>query len=785
MKSTRNPIAFILITVFLSTQLISQNFTWMHGAAVSHIAGTYGTVGVPSPLNDPGGRHGCATWVDASGNLWLLGGEGYAATTTLCWMNDLWKYDISTNEWTWMSGPNTANQPSVYGTMGVPSSTAHPGAREFAMSWTDAAGNFWLFGGDGFDGTNTFGKLADLWKYNPTTNQWTWMKGFNTVDHNGVYGTMGVPTASNAPGGRYGGATWYDNATGNLWLFGGWGFDVNSVSPGHTGDLWRYNPLTNEWTWMKGFNANYQNGVYGTIGVPSSANMPGCRIQPAYWSDGSGNFYMFGGLGWPASGGGAYLNDLWRYNVSTNEWTWVNGTNIINVNSVYGTLGVPSSAVLPGGRYTTASWIDANKDLWVFGGRGLSAASNSINGELNDLFKYNIASNQWTWMKGSTNTYALGIYGTMGVPAASNMPGAREYNTFWTDHTGNLWLFGGQGKDSTNANQNHMNDLWGFTIPCNPDSIIASPSLTFCSGSTASLNAYNTYSANVLWYNSPTSNISIGSGNLFATAPLNAISSASVYNFYAESNSCTLTPRAMISLTVNPLPALTISSSPSVCSGSPITATVTGASTYTWNTNAHTATTVASPTQQGYAFTVLGTSTNGCEGSTTQTIQVVPLPVLLFNSTKPYICNKNDASTITVTGANSYSWHQGPTSSSIVVTPSLTITYTVVGTDLSGCKTTATITQNVVNCNGINEYVNEVVVTVYPNPSKTEFTIKLNVVTKNTSLVILNELGQRVYSQELDQPESTMTPNLKPGAYFYQVMESERPISIGKLLVED
>jgi N-acetylneuraminic acid mutarotase len=344
MKPTRNPITVLLIGLLLSTQLISQNFTWMRGSAVSHIPGTYGAMGTSSPLNDPGGRHGCATWVDAQGNLWLFGGEGYASTTTLSWLSDLWKYDIATNEWTWVNGSNLANQPGMYGTMGVPSSTVYPGAREFAMAWTDASGNFWLFGGDGFDAANTFGKLGDLWKYNPTTNQWTWMKGFNTKDNNGVYGTMGVPTASNVPGGRYGGGTFYDNATGNLWLFGGWGFDVSSAGPGHMGDFWKYNPSTNEWTWMKGFNVNYQNGVYGTINVPSSANVPGGRLFPSNWSDGAGNFYMLGGIGWPASGGGSYLNDLWKYNISSNTWTWINGTNVTNVNGVYGTLGVPSSS---------------------------------------------------------------------------------------------------------------------------------------------------------------------------------------------------------------------------------------------------------------------------------------------------------------------------------------------------------------------------------------------------------------------------------------------------------
>jgi len=35
------------------------------------------------------------------------------------------------------------------------------------VNWTDASGNFWLFGGNGFDSAGTQGYLNDLWKYEP------------------------------------------------------------------------------------------------------------------------------------------------------------------------------------------------------------------------------------------------------------------------------------------------------------------------------------------------------------------------------------------------------------------------------------------------------------------------------------------------------------------------------------------------------------------------------------------------------------------------------------------
>ena len=50
----------------------------------------------------------------------------------------------------------------------------------------------------------------------------TWMKGDNTINQSGIYGTQGVAGAGNKPGARDFSATWKDN-NGNLWLFGGYG----------------------------------------------------------------------------------------------------------------------------------------------------------------------------------------------------------------------------------------------------------------------------------------------------------------------------------------------------------------------------------------------------------------------------------------------------------------------------------------------------------------------------------------------------------------------------------
>jgi hypothetical protein len=83
-------------------------------------------------------------------------------------------------------------------------------------------------------------------------------------------------------------------------------------------------------------------------------------------------------------------------------------------------------------------------------------------GNLDDLWEYNLGSGVWTWIGGSSSTAASGTYGTQGVAALSNAPGAREQAVGWLDSSGNFWLFGGFGFDASGV-EDDLNDLWRFT----------------------------------------------------------------------------------------------------------------------------------------------------------------------------------------------------------------------------------------------------------------------------------------------------------------------------------
>jgi hypothetical protein len=352
----------------------------------------------------------------------------------------------------------------------------------------DNAGHLWLFGGSG-GGSGPNGdtvELLDLWEFDPSTKEWTWMGGSSNSNcvycfQPGVYGTLGTPASGNHPGGRFDATSWTDRS-GNLWLFGGQGGSYNN-------DLWEFNPSTSEWAWMGGSvdvpNTLGKPGVYGTLGIPAAGNVPGGRAEASNWTDSSGNFWLFGGYGLDADGDEGWLNDLWEFTPSTNQWAWIGGGSTIPANSegeagnpgVYGTLGMPATGNVPGGHSYAMNWIDKSNNLWLFGGYGIAA--NGYRALLNDLWEFNPSTGEWAWMGGGEANGQAGIYGTLGIPAAGNVPGSRQYASGWTDQNGNFWLLGGNAFDA-NGNYSHLNDLWEYQPPA--------PLLTSTTAVTSSVN---------------------------------------------------------------------------------------------------------------------------------------------------------------------------------------------------------------------------------------------------------------------------------------------------------
>ncbi len=207
---------------------------------------------------------------------------------------------------------------------------------------------------------------------------------------------------------------------------------------------------------------------------------------------------------------------------------------------------------------------------------------------------------------------------------------------------------------------------------------VSGPSASMCPGSTASLSI----SGNAISYQW---NPGAVSGTSNAVSP----TVSSVYTVVANSNAnCSITNTVAVG--VFNLPTITVVGSTSVCMGSAVTLTASGASTYTWtngpNTNVYTFT----PSLQYNTYSVTGTDNNTCVNSQTYAVQVMPVPTVSALSSKTLICD-GEVVLLTALGANTYSWSTGATAGNINVSPSVTTVYTLTGFDANLCSDSKTL----------------------------------------------------------------------------------------------
>ncbi|MBU6302827.1 MAG: sulfatase-like hydrolase/transferase [Verrucomicrobia bacterium] len=205
-------------------------------------------------------------------------------------------------------------------------------------------------------------------------------------------------------------------------------------------------PVVPDWIWMDGPSLT---------NVKGSPTAPGAREKAALWTDPAGRLYLYGGSGFGVTTGPGLLGDLFRLDPGTRTWTRLKGSPETGAAASAGAPGVEADTNQPGARSDAATWVAPDGLLWLFGGTAPS-------GSMADLWNYNPASGNWTFVAGSLAANANGVYGTQGIAAAGNQPGARSAAASWIDRRGHLHLFGGRGYGATGSIPGALNDLWSF-----------------------------------------------------------------------------------------------------------------------------------------------------------------------------------------------------------------------------------------------------------------------------------------------------------------------------------
>jgi gliding motility-associated-like protein len=357
-------------------------WTWMNGPNPLAPPGVsiYGVQGVPSPQNFPANGHNSnhnLTWTDLQGNLWLFGaGEDAIGSVNLNgYPNDLWKYDIATNQWTWMHGPNTSGVLPSYGTLQTPSLVNLPPAPfESGSRWIDNDGNLWMYGSE-YDA---------MWKFDISINQWIWMSGQSqgvTIPVN--YGTKGVAAVSNTPGSRTIFTSFKDEC-GNFWFYDAYSPLGGFFGSEFTREMWMYNPSTYLWTWMVGdtvatsdYDPTFSQQCVPTDSLPGAYSWE-CRQA---WTDKDYRFWMFSTYAGNSS-------ELCMFDPVTLKFTWVAGA-LSTSSGVYGSQGIPATTNTPGSMLAACAFTAINGDLWLYG----YATDPTTFQAINTLWRYQIDPN--------------------------------------------------------------------------------------------------------------------------------------------------------------------------------------------------------------------------------------------------------------------------------------------------------------------------------------------------------------------------------------------------------
>ena len=193
-----------------------------------------------------------------------------------------------------------------------------------------------------------------------------------------------------------------------------------------------------------------------------------------------------------------------------------------------------------------------------------------------------------------------------------------------------------------------------------------------CEGQSTTLtaNGGNSY----VWSNGSTNNnISVSQSGIYTVIATNA-------------EGCSAT--ANVTVSVNPLPNVSINGNTTICQGSNTTLIANGADSYSWSTGENTASINVSAFG---IYTVTGTSAAGCSNTATATVIVSQAPVITITGNTE-LC-EGETTTLTANGGSSYLWSNGTTGANLSV--NIAGTYQVIGYNDAGCNTMAETTVHV------------------------------------------------------------------------------------------
>ena len=185
---------------------------------------------------------------------------------------------------------------------------------------------------------------------------------------------------------------------------------------------------------------------------------------------------------------------------------------------------------------------------------------------------------------------------------------------------------------------------------------------------------------------------------------------------------------------------LTLSSgNTEICEGASTTIYVHGGSSRLWNTG-ETASSITVTPPVTTTYYVVSDSVGKCSKTDSITVTVHPKPLVLI--TGDTVITVGETALLTASGAHSYVWSTGATTSYINVSPYITTRYSVEGTDQYGCRNSAVATIEV-NPNSLAN-ASELEFKVYPIPTSAKLTVEAENISTITVYSIVGKVMDKI-----------------------------------------
>ncbi len=322
---------------------------------------------------------------------------------------------------------------------------------------------------------------------------WVWLNGEDVGNQHSHLPATRDETDENAksyPGSRSGAGWWTDHLNGQVWMFGGRGYDGHLTEQAMVlTDLWMFSSKGNSWRCV-----NRGEITKLTHSIPPKRHLAAmCGVH-------SIAIIVFGGEG----SGNHILSDTWVYNVNKAAWLplafkgnvptptarkgcahWCVHDKMI----VYGgvdehnntlsdmwqfslktliwqritpkgeTKPTDGTVLSPRARYGASTWRGKHWTLYMFGG------ISSKLGYFSDLWVFSLHNLTWKLIHDSQQMNRPVRYGTLGIGAKENCPGGRSQSASWFDLHGNLWILGGE--TTLGSSLPFLPDLWQYNMQKN------------------------------------------------------------------------------------------------------------------------------------------------------------------------------------------------------------------------------------------------------------------------------------------------------------------------------